>query len=163
MKNVTFPEHKILSAKDVELLREAWRLKGLTVAFTNGCFDILHRGHIASLSQAAESADILVVGINSDKSVKRLKGEERPINSELDRAEMLSSLLIVDAVVIFDEDTPLELIQCVKPDVLVKGGDYTVEQIVGAKEVQNAGGKVIINPIVNGYSTTSFIDKILHR
>jgi D-glycero-beta-D-manno-heptose 1-phosphate adenylyltransferase len=134
------------------------RLLGTTVSFTNGCFDILHKGHISSLSQAAGAADFLVVGVNSDASTKRLNG--RPVNNENDRALLLASLIIVDAVVIFDEDTPSELITALKPDVLVKGGDYTIEQIVGAKEVIAGGGRVIINPIIEGYSTTGLIGKI---
>ena len=136
------------------------RLTGTTISFTNGCFDILHRGHIASLSQAAAAASFLVVGVNSDASTKRLKGDDRPVNNEESRALILASLVIVDAVVIFDEDTPLELIKAIKPDVLVKGGDYTLDQIVGAKEVIANGGNVIINPIVAGYSTTGILDKI---
>ena len=137
-----------------------WRLLGKTVAFTNGCFDILHQGHISSLSDAAREADILVVGINSDASTRRLKGEQRPINNQDARTTVLASLLMVDAVVLFEEDTPLELIKAVEPDVLVKGGDYTLEQIVGAKEVMAAGGRVVINPIVAGFSTTGLIEKI---
>jgi len=128
--------------------------------FTNCVFDILHPGHIFSLSQAAKEADFLVVGLNSDDSVKRLKGHQRPVNSQDSRALLLASLLMVDAVVIFDEDTPLELIGSIKPDVLAKGGDYTLEQIVGAKEVIANGGRVVINPVVEGYSTTGIIDKL---
>jgi len=137
-----------------------WRVTGKTVAFTNGVFDILHRGHIYSLSQTAAEADYLVVGINSDASTKRLKGDSRPINDEQSRALVMASLLMVDMVVIFEEDTPLNLITTLQPDVLVKGGDYTLEQIVGAKEVMAAGGKVIINPIVEGFSTTGIIAKM---
>ena len=134
---------------------------GKTIAFTNGCFDILHEGHIASLSQAASEADILIVGVNSDASTKRLKGEPRPINNEHSRSLLLASLLMVDAVVIFEEDTPLHLITSLQPDVLVKGGDYIIEQIVGAKEVIASGGRVVINPIVQGFSTTDVLEKII--
>ncbi|HZH00651.1 MAG TPA: D-glycero-beta-D-manno-heptose 1-phosphate adenylyltransferase [Flavisolibacter sp.] len=130
------------------------------VAFTNGCFDILHPGHISSLSQAASTADFLIVGLNSDLSVKRLKGEGRPINDQDSRALMLAALSMVDAIVVFEEDTPLELIKQVLPDVLVKGGDYTEDQIAGAREVKEAGGKVVINPIVDGFSTTFLIQKL---
>jgi len=137
-----------------------WRVPGKTVAFTNGVFDILHRGHIFSLSQAAVEADFLVVGLNSDASTKRLKGNSRPVNDEQSRALVLASLLMVDMVVIFEEDTPLNLITTLQPDVLVKGGDYTIDQIVGAKEVQAAGGKVVINSIVEGFSTTGIIKVI---
>jgi len=133
---------------------------GKSIAFTNGVFDILHPGHIFSLSQAATEADFLIVGVNSDNSVKRLKGTARPINNQDSRVLLLASLLMVDAVVIFEEDTPLELINSIRPDVLVKGGDYAIEQIVGAKEVQLNGGRVVINPIVAGYSTTDIIDKL---
>lgn len=141
-----------------EIIR--WRFLNKTIAFTNGCFDILHSGHIASLSQAAAEADILIVGLNSDASTKRLKGNNRPINNEQNRGLLLASLLMVDAVVIFEQDTPLELIIEVQPDVLVKGGDYTIDQIVGAKEVIAKGGKVVISPIIQGISSTDLIDKI---
>lgn len=137
-----------------------WKFLSKTIAFTNGCFDILHQGHIASLSDAAREADILIVGLNSDASTRRLKGEQRPINKQEARATVMASLLMVDAVILFEEDTPLELIKVVMPDVLVKGGDYTLEQIVGAKEVMEAGGRVVINPIVPGFSTTGIIEKI---
>jgi D-beta-D-heptose 7-phosphate kinase/D-beta-D-heptose 1-phosphate adenosyltransferase len=133
---------------------------GKTIAFTNGCFDILHRGHIASLSDAAKEADILIVGLNSDSSTRRLKGPQRPINNQDARSILIASLLMVDAVILFDEDTPLELILSIQPDVIVKGGDYTVDQIVGAKETIAAGGRVVINPIVPGFSTTGLIEKI---
>jgi rfaE bifunctional protein nucleotidyltransferase chain/domain len=152
--------HKIFTLP--ELLHELGRrrLLGKTIVFTNGCFDILHRGHIASLSQAAVEASFLVVGVNADASVRKLKGEHRPVNDQASRAEILASLLMVDAVVIFEEDTPLELIKAIQPDVLVKGGDYTLDQIVGAKEVIADGGRVVINPLVPGISTTGIIEKI---
>jgi D-glycero-beta-D-manno-heptose 1-phosphate adenylyltransferase len=134
-----------------------WRLKSKTIAFTNGVFDILHEGHIFSLSQAAKEADYLIVGLNSDASVKRLKGETRPVNNQQSRAIILASIVMVDALVIFEEDTPLELIKAIMPDVLIKGGDYTAEQIAGANEVLANGGKVVINPIVEGFSTTGII------
>jgi D-glycero-beta-D-manno-heptose 1-phosphate adenylyltransferase len=137
-----------------------WRLLGKTIAFTNGCFDILHVGHIASLSDAAREADFLIVGLNSDASAKRLKGPGRPVNDQQSRATVIAALLMVDAVTFFDEDTPLELINTIRPDVLVKGGDYTLEQIVGAKEVLSWGGRVVINPIVAGFSTTGILEKI---
>ncbi len=137
-----------------------WRIRGKKIAFTNGCFDILHEGHIYSLSEAAREADYLVVAVNSDESIRRLKGPERPLNNEHSRSLLLASLLIVDAVVVFEQDTPLEVITTLLPDVLVKGGDYTVEQIAGAKEVLANGGQVKINPIVEGFSTTGLIQKI---
>src|SRR6202166_3603081 len=149
--------HKIYSSKEIVFQVNRWKLLNKTVSFTNGCFDILHPGHIASLSDAARESDFLIVGLNSDGSAHRLKGAGRPVMDEQSRALMLASLLIVDAVVIFEEDTPLDLIERIKPDVLVKGGDYSIDQIVGAKEVIAAGGRVVINPIVPGFSTTGII------
>lgn len=136
-----------------------WKMSGKKVAFTNGVFDILHQGHLYSLSQAAAEADILIVGVNADASVKRLKGNDRPINNQDARALLLASLVMVDAVILFEEDTPLELVKALLPDVIVKGGDYTVEQIAGAKEVIENGGRVVINPILEGFSTTSIIQQ----
>ena len=153
-------QEKILSLP--ELLRKIaqWRTLGKTIAFTNGCFDILHAGHIASLSEAASHADYLIVGLNADSSIKNLKGEGRPVNDENSRALLLASLSVVDAVVHFSEPTPLDLIRQVQPDFLVKGGDYKVEEIAGAEDVIARGGKVIINPIVEGFSTTSIINRL---
>ncbi len=151
---------KIFTLSNLLKQLACWRITNKTVAFTNGCFDILHEGHIFSLSQAAKEADYLIVGINSDKSVQALKGPERPINKETSRALLLSNLSIVDAVVVFNDQTPLELIKSILPDVIVKGGDYTVDQIAGAKEVLANGGRVVINPIVTGFSTTGIIRQI---
>jgi D-beta-D-heptose 7-phosphate kinase/D-beta-D-heptose 1-phosphate adenosyltransferase len=153
---------KIFDLPGLQHQLNRWRLLGKTIAFTNGCFDILHKGHIASLSDAAREADFLVVGLNSDASASRLKGPDRPINDQNARATVMAALLMVDAVIVFGEDTPLDLINAILPDVLVKGGDYTLEQIVGAKEVIAAGGRVVINPIVPGFSTSAIIEKI-HR
>jgi D-glycero-beta-D-manno-heptose 1-phosphate adenylyltransferase len=160
MKQIQVIQHKIYTSKEIVFQVNRWKLLNKTISFTNGCFDILHPGHIASLSDAAREADFLVVGLNSDGSAHRLKGEGRPVLDEKSRALMLASIMIVDAVVIFDEDTPLDLIETIRPDVLVKGGDYTIEQIVGAKEVISAGGRVVINPILPGFSTTGIIGKI---
>jgi D-glycero-beta-D-manno-heptose 1-phosphate adenylyltransferase len=160
MKQTQVIQHKIYTSKEIVFQVNRWKLLNKTVSFTNGCFDILHPGHLASLSDAAREADFLVVGLNSDGSAHRLKGEGRPVLDEKSRALMLASTMIVDAVVIFDEDTPLDLIETIRPDVLVKGGDYTIEQIVGAKEVISAGGRVVINPILPGFSTTGIIGKI---
>jgi D-beta-D-heptose 7-phosphate kinase/D-beta-D-heptose 1-phosphate adenosyltransferase len=160
MKVPQIIQQKIFDLPALQHQLRRWRLLSKTVAFTNGCFDILHEGHIASLSDAAREADFLIVGLNSDASTCRLKGPQRPVNPQQARATVLASLLMVDAVVIFEEDTPLELIKIVQPDVLVKGGDYTLDQIVGAKEVMAAGGRVVINPIVPGFSTTGLIEKI---
>lgn len=151
---------KILTLPDLERSLMQWRVLGKTIVFTNGCFDILHAGHIASLTEAAKHGDMLIVGLNADASIKGLKGPGRPVNDENARALLLASLVMVDAVVLFSQPTPLELILSIKPDVLVKGGDYKVEDIAGAKEVLSWGGKVIINPIVEGFSTTSIINKI---
>lgn len=130
-----------------------------SVVFTNGVFDIIHSGHIHLLSQASSLGDFLIVGINSDASVKRLKGNSRPINDVYSRAKVLSSLIQVDAVVIFNEDTPLDLIKHINPKVLVKGGDYLVQEIVGFNFITDNGGSVITIPTLNGFSTTSIIEK----
>ncbi|MBM4173523.1 MAG: D-glycero-beta-D-manno-heptose 1-phosphate adenylyltransferase [Ignavibacteria bacterium] len=143
----------------VEMIREL-KLSGKSIVFTNGCFDILHRGHVAYLQSAKDMGDILIVGMNTDASVKRLKGNDRPVNTLEDRAFVLSALKSVDYVIPFDEDTPLILIQSIHPDILVKGGDYTLDTIIGAKEVLAHGGKVEVIPFVEGKSTTSIIDAI---
>lgn len=150
--------HKFLSNGAVDDFKINHATK--KIVFTNGCFDILHIGHIRYLQKAAKLGDVLVVGLNSDASVKRLKGEERPINSELDRAEQLCALEFVDYVVIFEEDTPLELIKKIQPDVLVKGGDYSNEYVVGTNEVEARGGKLVLIPFVEGKSTTNIIERI---
>jgi D-beta-D-heptose 7-phosphate kinase/D-beta-D-heptose 1-phosphate adenosyltransferase len=152
--------NRILNLQQLLNQVAGWRINGKTIAFTNGVFDILHEGHIFSLSQAANEGDVLIVAVNGDASVKRLKGPTRPINAQNSRALLLASLVMVDAVIIFDEDTPLELIKAILPDVLVKGGDYKPEQIAGAKEVISNGGKVVINPLIEGLSTTQIIQSI---
>lgn len=133
---------------------------GKKIVFTNGCFDILHTGHVSYLNEAKSCGDILVIGLNSDASVKRLKGETRPVNNEADRKFVLENLKAVDFVFIFEEDTPLKLIKEVNPNVLVKGGDWKVEQIVGSDFVMANGGEVKSLQFVNGYSTTNIIEKI---
>jgi D-glycero-beta-D-manno-heptose 1-phosphate adenylyltransferase len=133
---------------------------GRRVVFTNGCFDLLHPGHIRSLELARELGDVLIVGLNSDASVRQLKGEGRPVISERERAEILAALESVDAVVIFDDLTPREVIARLLPDVLVKGGDWPGEQIVGREEVEAAGGRVVSIPVVPGYSTSAILRKI---
>ena len=160
MKSIQSIPAKIFELKDLQLQLKRWRLQSKKIVFTNGVFDILHQGHIASLSKAATFGHILIVGLNADASVKRLKGNSRPVNSEQSRALLLASLLMVDAIIIFEEDTPLQLINAILPDVLVKGGDYTLEQIVGATEVIAAGGEVKIVPILEGFSTTGIIEKM---
>jgi D-beta-D-heptose 7-phosphate kinase/D-beta-D-heptose 1-phosphate adenosyltransferase len=151
---------KHFSLDSVQQQVTRWRELGLKVAFTNGCFDLLHPGHVSLLNQAKNSADRLVVGLNSDLSVRRLKGPERPVQGEVARATVLASLKAVDAVVIFAEDTPLELIEALAPDVLVKGADYTVDTVVGAELVQRRGGKVLLAELVPAQSTTHTIARI---
>ena len=160
MKRTDLIPQKILTQEEALRRMAQLRLFGKKSVFTNGVFDILHQGHIYSLSQAAKEGDYLIIGLNADASVKRLKGDSRPVNDQESRALVLASLVMVDAVVLFEEDTPLELIKALMPDVLVKGGDYTVEQIAGAREVIANGGKVIINPILEGFSTTNIISQI---
>lgn len=161
MRNAAIIPKKICTLDQLRHAVATWKFLDKKIVFTNGVFDILHQGHIYSLSQAAQEGDILIVGVNADASVKRLnKGPERPINDQQSRALLLASLIMVDAVIIFEEDTPYELISAILPDVLVKGGDYAVEQVVGHKEVIANGGQVIINPIVEGFSTTGIISKM---
>ena len=137
-----------------------WRNAGLTVGFTNGCFDLLHPGHISLIRQARSACDRLVVAINSDASVKRLKGETRPVQAESARAAVLASLEAVDLVTVFGEDTPLELIDLLRPDVLVKGADYTVETVVGADLVRGYGGRILLAALEPGFSTTATIARL---
>ena len=150
----------VMSLDDIILRFGREKRNGKRVVFTNGCFDLLHPGHIQSLESARDLGDALIVGINSDASVKRLKGPGRPVLPELERAEILASLESVDAVVVFDEPTPQRVIAAVLPDVLVKGGDWPDDQIVGREEVEAAGGKVVRAEIVEGYSTTEILKKI---
>ncbi len=141
------------------LLARYRRPRAGRLVFTNGCFDVLHRGHVEYLSAARALGDALVVGVNRDDSVRRLKGPGRPVNPEEDRAIVLAALAAVDAVVLFGQDTPRELIAALLPDVLVKGGDYTPETVVGGAEVRAAGGEVVIAPLVPGRSTTSILER----
>lgn len=153
----------IASADVAAELATAWKREGLKVGFTNGCFDLLHAGHVALLQSARAACDRLILGVNSDDSVRRLKGAGRPLNGEEDRAFVLSALAAVDLVVIFREDTPLELIRKVRPDVLVKGADYTIDQVVGADVVQADGGQVVLVDLVQGRSTTGMLRRIAER
>ena len=152
------PSEKILTWTQAR----AWRrgLPSQRVVFTNGVFDLLHPGHVDLLLAARREGDALVVGINSDASVRRLKGPERPVRSTAERALVLAALAMVDAVVVFEEDTPLELIRALEPDVIVKGGDYTDATVVGAAEVRARGGAVVIVPLTPGQSTTSIVEKL---
>lgn len=151
---------KIQTWEQLPATLEQWRLAGERIVFTNGCFDLLHYGHLHYLSDARDLGDRLVVGLNSAASVRRLKGPTRPINDELTRTHLLAALQMVDAVVVFDDDTPLRLIQLVQPDLLVKGGDWQPEQIVGSDMVLARGGKVMSLPFIQGYSTTNIERKI---
>lgn len=153
-------KHKIADLATASAQSLNWRGEGLRVVFTNGCFDILHKGHIQYLEEARELGDKLIVGLNSDASTRRLKGPERPINNQDSRAYILASLSMVDLVVLFEEDTPLALIERIEPDVLVKGGDYTEDRVVGGTFVREKGGEVVIVPYVEGFSTTSIEEKI---
>lgn len=155
-----FTKQKIKSRKEAASLIEEWREKGLSVVFSNGCFDILHLGHVDYLERARALGDKLVVALNTDSSVQILKGPNRPIANEESRGRVMASLSFVDLVVFFDEETPKELIRTLKPDVLVKGGDYSLETIVGAEDVISFGGKVLTLPLIGGYSTTNFVEKI---
>lgn len=141
-------------------LRRIWKDQGLQVVFTNGCFDILHKGHIHYLREARALGDRLILGLNSDESVSRLKGSNRPLQSEDSRYDVMDALEMVDCVVIFKEDTPIELIRSLQPDVLVKGGDYTIDTIVGADEVLNYGGEVKTLSFIEGFSTSAIESKI---
>jgi len=151
---------KIMNSSALARKIKSLKAKGKRIVFTNGCFDILHVGHVDYLSKARKLGDILVVGLNSDNSVRKIKGLGRPINKELDRAKILSSLYFVDYVTIFDESTPEKLIKQLKPNVLVKGGDWKKDDIVGGNFVASIGGRVATIPFVNGYSTTYLIKKI---
>lgn len=150
----------LIAIEDIISVVHAIKQDNRTIVFTNGCFDIIHPGHTLYLKSAKSYGDILIVGLNSDDSVRRLKGNERPLNNQYDRAEVLDSLKPVDYVVIFNEDTPFNLISMIKPHILVKGGDYMKEDIVGADIVEQNNGQVIIIPFIEGKSTTSLIDKI---
>jgi len=160
MNTLEHIQSKIMNADELANQLKEWRLSGKKIVFTNGCFDVLHRGHIEYLAKAADMGDILIIGLNTDRSVKRLKGESRPVNDQHARALLLAALSFVDAVTLFDEDTPYNLIKTVMPDLLVKGGDYKIENIVGHDIVEANGGKVVTIPLTEGYSTTKTIGKL---
>ena len=154
---------KVKSQKKLIEALSVLRNRGKKIVFTNGCFDILHAGHVDYLSKARRLGDILIVGLNSDSSVKKIKGKSRPVNKESDRAKVLSSLYFVDYITLFNETTPENLIKKVKPDILVKGGDWKVEDIVGGSFVRSCGGKIKSIPFLKGYSTTSVIERIARK
>jgi rfaE bifunctional protein nucleotidyltransferase chain/domain len=152
--------NKILTREVLQKKLEELRKKGNKIAFTNGCFDILHVGHIRYLREAKKTADVLVLALNSDSSVRSIKGEKRPLVTEHERAEIIAALEFIDFVTIFEESTPLELINYLKPDILIKGGDWLEENVVGREEVMKWGGRVAIIPEVEGKSTTNVVEKI---
>ena len=160
MSHLNKLNNKIYSLEELENKVNAWKQAGEEVVFTNGCFDIIHRGHIEVLAQTADLGDRLIIGLNSDSSIQKLKGKNRPIIDEKSRAILLASFSFVDAVVLFSEETPINLISTLLPDVLAKGGDYKIETIVGCEIVQKNGGEVILVPFVDGFSSTTIIEKI---
>jgi rfaE bifunctional protein nucleotidyltransferase chain/domain len=159
MTNLDYIKSKFYNKESIINQLNIWSSENKKIIFTNGCFDILHKGHVEYLAKSKDLGDILIIGLNSDKSVKKLKGESRPINNQNSRSLLLSSLLFVDAVICFDEDTPLNLIEIIKPDILVKGGDYKKEDIIGYDFVIEIGGEVKIIDLIEGYSTTNIIKK----
>ena len=152
---------KIFSFESIKKQTAMWRFQGKQIVFTNGCFDLMHLGHIEYLASAADLGRILIIGVNTDASVTKLKGPHRPINDELSRSVTLASLSFVNGVVLFDEETPYELIKIIQPDILVKGDDYQVKEIVGRDIVEARGGKVVTIPLTEGYSTSLIEEKIL--
>ena len=154
-------DKRVVDSVQVQRLVNIWRMKGDRIVFTNGCFDILHRGHVEYLQEAAALGDRLIIGVNSDASVKHQnKGPERPLNDQYSRAKVLAALRFIDAVVVFDQDTPLDLIKTIGPDVLVKGGDWTEDAVVGSDHVRSLGGDVRSLKLVDGFSTTGLVAKI---
>ena len=151
---------KLKNLEELKVIAAVARRQGKSVVFTNGCFDLLHRGHVHILREARACGDLLITGINSDKSVKKIKGPARPVLPESDRSELLAALEMVDYVVLFDEPDPYELISAIRPDVLVKGGDWSGATIVGADLVEEAGGRVVVIPYLKGFSTTEIIERI---
>ncbi|OQX73082.1 MAG: D-glycero-beta-D-manno-heptose 1-phosphate adenylyltransferase [Bacteroidetes bacterium 4484_249] len=160
MKNLEIIKSKVFNNNTLKSCLAVWQFKNKKIVFTNGCFDILHLGHIDYLSKAKDLGDVLIVGLNTDNSVKRLKGKNRPVNNEEARALLLATLKFVDAVVLFDEDTPYDLIKKVQPDILIKGSDYKPEDIVGADIIKAKGGEIITIDFLEGYSTTAIIKKL---
>ncbi len=155
-------KHKIFDLDSLKTEVVSWKKNGYKTVFTNGCFDILHRGHIEVLSKSSDLGDKLIVGLNSDSSIKSLKGVNRPIMDEKSRAISLAALSFVDAVILFSEETPINLISALHPSILAKGGDYDINTVVGHEIVQKNGGEVILIPFINGFSSTNIINKIKH-
>jgi len=162
MKKLEVVRQKIITRENISQIIALWRFRSYKVVFTNGCFDILHRGHIEYLAKASSFGDVMIVGLNSDKSVKSIKGSNRPVQDEFTRSLVLASLQFVDKVVLFDEDTPYELIKLIQPDILAKGADYLPEQIVGYDIVKAKGGEIVTIELTQGHSTTGIINKLNH-
>ncbi|MBT4737914.1 MAG: D-glycero-beta-D-manno-heptose 1-phosphate adenylyltransferase [Flavobacteriales bacterium] len=160
MSNLKNIKSKIYSLSDLKIQSDKWKENGEKIVFTNGCFDLVHRGHIEVLANTADLGDKLIIGLNSDSSIKELKGENRPIMDEISRAILLASLQFVDAIVFFSEETPYKLIETLIPDVLAKGGDYKVTEIAGNGVVLENGGEVILFPFIDGVSSTKIVEKI---
>ena len=160
MNHLNSIQNKIYTLLDLEKQIEKWRSAGDKIVFTNGCFDILHKGHVEVLAKTSNLGNRLIIGLNSDSSIKNLKGENRPILEEDSRALLLAALQFVDAVILFSEKTPFQLISEIVPDILAKGGDYKIEEIVGHEVVQQNGGKIITIPLTEGFSSSNIIDKI---
>ncbi|MFA6922727.1 MAG: D-glycero-beta-D-manno-heptose 1-phosphate adenylyltransferase [Bacteroidales bacterium] len=161
MRNSDVIRTKIISSESISKHLKAWQKENKKIVFTNGCFDILHLGHIDYLSKAADMGDILIIGLNTDASVRKIKGKNRPINDEISRSKVLASLFFVDAVVLFNEETPYKLIKTIQPDILVKGSDYKSGDIIGSDIVKSKGGKIVTIALVEGYSTSGIEKKII--
>jgi D-glycero-beta-D-manno-heptose 1-phosphate adenylyltransferase len=162
MQNLSeYIKSKILTREQLQKEIVYWNFRDQKIVFTNGCFDILHKGHVDYLQKAKQFGNILIIGLNTDSSIKRIKGKDRPLQNEETRASVLASLVFVSAVVLFEEDTPKNLIESIRPDFLVKGADYAINQIVGADFVQGYGGRVVTIELTESYSTTSIVNKII--
>ena len=160
MINLQNIKSKIYTLPDLVEQSKIWRDKGEKIVFTNGCFDLVHRGHVEVLANTADLGDRLIVGLNSDSSIEKLKGKNRPIIDEMSRAILLASLQFIDAIILFSEDTPHQVIETIVPDILAKGGDYKVREIAGHEVVIENGGSVILVPFIDGFSSTNIVDKI---
>ena len=159
-KSLEILNSKILDKERLLVKLTDWKEENKKIVFTNGCFDLIHLGHIEVIARSADLGDILIIGVNTDNSIKRLKGKNRPIVEEISRAKQLAALEFVDAVVFFDQDTPIDLIKVINPNVITKGGDYNTDQVIGNDIVTQNDGEVVIIPLTQGYSTTSILEKI---
>ena len=159
-KSLEILNSKILDKERLLVKLTDWKEENKKIVFTNGCFDLIHLGHIEVIARSADLGDILIIGVNTDNSIKRLKGKNRPIVEEISRAKQLAALEFVDAVVLFDQDTPIDLIKMINPNIITKGGDYNTDQVIGNDIVTQNDGEVVIIPLTQGYSTTSILEKI---